>query len=445
MVFDMLRRLAPLVLTFMVFFLYYAQFISISVCNFLVVLISTIVLFNVSRIPALQLILCFCYLFPFYTLAYTNFGFSISDYSRFQTEYLFSQFLFVHSLFFSGIAIAIKSSKSVVYLSSSIKKYRNDYVFYASLIMILTGCFLFRGVNIFTTSNPYEAYVNNLSVESGLPEYLLVIIFLSFLFKPPFKASSFVFFVVVSFYCYKLITLGYRVQFLMAFLLVFILLFEKFLKKYYALFCFFVGFIVFSSLGYLKDGGLNNFDLAHLIFDTSPGFVLSHHTGVIYSSLAILGNIELGLITLLDRLYSNLGILLNTLVPSGIVNTSIPQSNMSIYVKSLTDTAGGVYAPLVFHVSFFPYVGPLLFGFLIGRLFTFSSNYSSFSLYSENKFLNLSNLNGYYVTFIFATFPRWVSYDIGNFLFRLPLYMLLLILVYNILVYLTSKKCSLIN
>lgn len=406
---------------------YYTNLIDFSSYNVMVLIISLLVLLRTSHIPLLQIILCFCTLFPFYCLSYSLFGLSISDYIVYQGENYFSLFLLVHVLFFCGVSLSTSNSGEMIYVSKFFPRFSNRIAFSLSSILILFGSLSFRGENIFKSANPYLAYVNNLSVESGLPEYLLIVAILLFVFKPQGRLFDIVLISSLVIYAFKLITLGYRVQFLMLSLLVFSLKFEFYLKRHVAILIFFLGFFIFSVLGYVKDGGVENLLIENILFDTKSGFVLSHHTGVIYSSLAIIGALEEGIISIFDRFYSILGILLNSLIPSGIVNGIVPQSNMSIYVKNFTDTAGGVYAPIVFHVSMLPYLAPVVFGFFLGYIFQYKGRHLNYGF-------NISTMNALYVIAIFSTFPRWVSYDVGNFLFRLPFYLLLIISFYMLVV-----------
>lgn len=421
---KIIQQLLPLIILVAMLICYHAGVADFALFNWFVIVFSIVIAFRCASIPLLQLVVFFCALFPFYCSAFSSFSLSISDYVEYQQEALFAEFLTVHSLFMIGISLAVPYANDVKYLSPNFPRFGNAVIYSFLICVIIVSALSFRGVNIFTAPNPYLAYVDNLSVESGLPEYLLVILFLAIMFLPKARLARMMLAAACMVYTYKLLVLGYRVQLLMALLVLFVSFGELKLKRHYALFAFFLGFVVFSFLGYIKDGGISELSLADVFFDTSPGFVLSHHTGVIYSSLAVLGESGKGSIPLYDQLMSALGLLLNSIVPSAIVNEHIPQANLGLYVRSLTDTAGGIYAPVVFHVTTFSYIGPLAFGFAVGWLF--NSAASVRQLHMNVRVSRRSMCLALFAIMIFSTFPRWVSYDIGNFMLRLPLYLIIM-------------------
>jgi hypothetical protein len=410
---------------------------SLAFYNLVSVLLTLYTLYRVQNVPLLNMIGCFCVLFPIYTLPFSLYGILISDYLAYQSDSLIFQFLLVHNMFIAGLfSVAAFFHGRIIRnnihrLTDSIPQIKSDSISIFVSIAIIVGCLFFKGENIFASNNSYAAYVNNLTNENGLPEYLLIFVFLGLMIKTVRRHTWLLSRLSFVFYAYNLIVMGYRVQLLMLFLLFFSFSIESKINKRLILPLFVVGFCAFSLLGYLKDGGLDeSFMIQRVFFDDSPGFVLSHHTGVIYSSLAILANVDSGWISGYDKFMNGMGLFLNSVIPSGVVNSIIPQANMAIFVKSHAQTAGGVYAPIVFY-TLFGYLGVYVFGVLVAALFFFASLKSySIPLSSIDvppPFRRRKYFLSVAAVFVFVTFPRWVSYDVGNFLFRLPIYLLIII------------------
>ena len=383
---------------------------------------SVYVAYRLYDFPAILFMVCFSLLFPFYVLPFVFFGIRISDYSEFQESNFFFIFLMVHNFFYVGLLAGrgVKNFNGSYRLSQGLPVLHGDLPAILFSVVLFFMVLMFRGKNIFLADNPYYAYTENLEVESGLPEYSLLIVFALALFKNLGNLATIIVRVVFAWLLYSLIIRGYRVQLLMVVVLYFLLNYESFVRSSYVVILFVIGFAIFALLGIVKDGGVENLDLKMVFFDDSPGFVLSHHTGVIYSSLAIVGGIHEGNITIADRAMNSLGIFINSVVPSGLVNSFIPQANIAMYAKNFTRTAGGVYAPIAFY-SCLGWCGPILFGYFLSKLFYGAANCAGKS--------KLQYFISCWAIVAAATFPRWISYDVGNFLFRLPIYSAVLLII----------------
>jgi len=265
------------------------------------------------------------------------------------------------------------------------------------------------------------AYVENLEQGSGLPEYLIFLLCMVVFFSPE-RARTPLVAISASILTYKLVFMGYRVQALMLFILIYYIFIEHRIKTWMIVALIIIAFLGMSWFGYMKDGKAD-MDLVELIFDASNGFVLSHQTGVIYSSMTVLGAIDSGHFSVSERFWSFFGTSINFVVPSRLVRDLVPEFNVALYIQTLFQTAGGVLFTVAFY-TWFGIAGPIGLGLLFGRIPAFAEKIS--------RSTNASSIFwGAFLFCLFVAFPRWVSYDIGNFMVRLPLTIgLLTLLIY---------------
>lgn len=367
-------------------------------------------LWVVRRAPLYQFLLFFVFLFPFYMIPAIYFQMPITSWDKFAREDLMVKFLLVHNFFVTGLLLGWRNGLCLP-VRDALRSIRVPWATFGIAAVVMLATISMKSVNIFTAENAYEAYTSNLANESGLPEYLLVVIFIGLILKKT-RIENWCFYGSVFFFFWRLIVSGYRVQLLMGLMLLGIYFWEHRLKPKWVGPSFAVAFLVGSALGYLKDGGFADFVPYRLIFDDSRGFVLAHHTAVIYSSMAVLGVDGNRIMPALGPLSSAFGLLLNVLVPSSMIVHWFPEFNIGMFIQRFTDTSGGMYAPVVFFYIF-SYPGALVAGFLLSRLY---------SSVIQPPFHRYRPLLGVFALFTMVTFPRWVSYDVGNFFFRLPLY-----------------------
>ena len=424
---ELLKKLLLLSSFLLTLFLFKIDFISIKVILWCGIYLNIILISKYFNHKPFMIINIFNLIYLFYLIPYYHFDIYISDYFIYQKELYINKILIIHVFFLLCIYIFLKKEKNYLVISNCIKKIYSPVAFYGLLIFIFFCLlFLMKGVNIYSSENTYYAYMDNLRGGSGLPEYLLVFIVVLFIFTNS-KIEYYLFNILILFFIYKLFVYGFRVQTLMLLLLYYILILDEKLKPIVVFYSSLFGFILMSFVGILKDGG--KADLIKLFFNTENGFILSHHTGVIYSSTTQLGLVSDGILNFYDRVYGSFGFIMNTIIPGRFIKEYIPEGQIHSFAKRFAEYGGGGL-PEVTMYYYFGFIGVIGFAFL----------FSLFVNYSLAKQINKNNIYSIICIIIFLTFPRWLSYDPANFFFRLPIYGVLLYFFIDILIKVSKRR-----
>lgn len=364
-----------------------------------------------ARCRPLFLALVYYGTFLLYLLPPLAFGMRISEYGRFEQPGLFAELLFIQGLFLAGLIASLRQPARRLALVDAMPAIRGEVVGLALAGLIAAAmAFGVEGENVLGADAPYQAYIRNLENQSGLPEYLIAFSLWPTLLLRGTK-WRWVPVLLAGLLAVKLLLLGFRVQILMLALLGYYVTVERRVGPFAILGFMGLGFGFAALLGYLKEGGEGDF--IDMVFNASHGFVLSHQTGVLYSSLAILGAAQEGVLTAGDTVTSALGALMNTVVPSGLIKPLLPGFNLASHIQNYYPTPGGVLFPVPFYV-WLGAPGPFLLGAAFGRV-------PSLIAAIAGRVTEGSVFTGTFIATLFVTLPRWVSYDVGNFLFRLPL------------------------
>lgn len=277
--------------------------------------------------------------------------------------------------------------------------------------VIVSLVFFIDGVLLLGNNATYENYINNLRGSNGAPEYTLILILLLRL-SANTRFRKIIFILIVSCFIAKTTLIGFRIVGAMGIMLAISVLNVEFMRKN-ALLSLTIGFLIMSYLGLAKSGMTLNLDNFMLLFiEVHDGKLVSHHGNVLWASAEVLMATEIGTIDYDMRLSSLLFHLLNTLIPSGLLRSfDLPSLGVILQQERIT-SGGGLW--LVFAFVDFGVVGVIITTFWPVFLFR-----KLLKLQFTSMSLHVISIVG--VMVVVLSF-RWISYDFGNFLFRLPLY-----------------------
>lgn len=413
----------------------YVGFIVISLLYFLNLLdsrllliyalsINVIILFKHKKNTAIYIIFFMFLSVILYLIPTYFFGIPLSEFRKYNRQYLFDKTLFIQTFFLVCFYIFSYTGKEYYPIRLHIKRYNSSIVFWSLFgVTMFSILFLFKGNIMLGKTNAYAIYKNNLMVESGLPEYLIIFLIIMFIFgKSKYKNCALI--IITLLYTAKLVLLGYRVQSLAALLFIYFAFFDGKFKQSVVVGGSMIGMIAMLIFGKVKDG-IYDFSLDKLFFDAGYGFVMSHQTNMYYSSTVYLGFIEDGILNLKTRMVSSIGFILNTIIPSKYIKAFIPEGQLAVWGHNYTPYGGGGLPAVYFYV-WFGIMGVLILAIGLSKIIKATSLRDSRKKHSV--------LHDIMALTIIITSPRWIFYDPGNFLFRIPIYIIILyVLILNFL------------
>ena len=338
----------------------------------------------------LYVFLYFIYLIPYFYL-----GMDLSEYSRFQKRYLFSQVLLEFFLFYAGIMISVIKGVNIHHLTLRdmirIQCESWKQIFFLFLTLIVFIKVITQGESVLDTSNPYQTYMENLQTNSVLP--LLLILLLFFLYhviskKNVRKAVLIVVFAGLLYYC---VTRGYRIILAPLFLLCFYLIFDSKLNTRTIILVFCVGVIAMLGVNVLKTGGTFSWER---LFSESNDYVLSHHADNLYVCASGVGLIQDGDIGLEERLMLNIGFFAESIVPPSLLPPTMKYPQI---ITEMTQNGGGGLCIGGAYIMW-GFAGIFLFGYFFSEFIrrTYSTNNMTWRVIGS-------------IILIFS--PNWFSYD----------------------------------
>jgi hypothetical protein len=376
-------------------------------------------IYYVRNFAPLVILLLFNLLFVIYAIPHIFFGVNIVSMEIEKGLPFLTQVLWQISLFISVFCFVLKlggglnatGGASYVQVLNRINMPFSSVLFYVIGFFILIAIiFLIRGDVIYAHESTYQAYYNNLRKISGLPEYLLILFFLSAcLARGRFKRG--VWYVIWAVYSIKMTLLGLRVPVLMSSILAFWFLGVRIsIGKTVGLFI--AGFIIFSVLGLIKETQSSEYIMESLLFETHDGNLVTHHGNVLWASTVMLDLLDSGEIDL-NRRASLLGYqLMSSIVPSKIVDALLEMTPLSVWLQSEGYSSGGGHFTTLIYISSGT-LGIVLMAILFAK--------AGLIALSPSKGMAESVIRSWFLMTL-ITFPRWISYDFSNFFFRLPIY-----------------------
>lgn len=379
--------------------------------------IGVLTIVSVRHVGPLVLILLFNLLFYVYAFPHIWLDLDLVSASSDEVAGYLVQALWIVSLFVISIVFWIWSGSphfiSSTTISAMVRRLdlpKADWLFY-TVFLISTALVLWgiRGRVVFGEGG-YDAYIENLQVTSGLPEYMLVLLlFAALLIRK--RIHFLLWLLLLSVFVLKLAVLGFRVVALMG--MVMGLLFSRVDLTAGRILAIFVGgFCIGSVLGLLKNGLSAEQILSSLLFEVQDGGVVSHHTNVLWASTVVLQLIDGGMLDFSRRALLGIHWALNAVLPSRFLHSVLGERYLAAWLQEMGYTAGGGHAAVFAYVAGGP-LGVVLLGSLIGVVarISYSHCHGTFPGFVRCWLL-----------MVYVTFPRWISYDVGNFLLRLPAY-----------------------
>jgi hypothetical protein len=348
-------------------------------------------------------------------IPYFWYGIPITGHSVFQIPLYMNQTLLVHGLFvfvlyiFSDLNLP---NRSIIF-SKHLPKWDNPVLFLVlTIIMVaILTVMTINKTNIFGMGSDqiWNSYNGNLG-GSGLPEYFPVFFLVAFIFAKNRNLKR-VLVIIYIVFAYLAITRGMRVTLLLTTLLFFALFFDGKFKTRYVILVAILGMVLVQAAGFARDGKTQIDDL-FTIYGGST--ILTNQSEVFYTSNVMLSIVTDGITGIGERLYSLFAASLQVLLPPRFV---LSEGKPIYYVANWAHRAvGGGGLISVFFYFWMSYPGV----FLIARFLALGTN---------KAIKKPSFLFAIYIVCVYSFYPRWLAYDAINFLFRLPLYAVIMYLL----------------
>lgn len=331
---------------------------------------------------------------------YFNFNLQISFWPDFQNDSSMAKVLIVHLLFIYTVGTLLKPNKRMIsdhFKFITKNKYIYIVIFLFSILFLQFGI---TGDNIFTSG----MYNTGDLVKSSIHEYFILLFIVSLFFIPNllfFRLSQLVLLIA---YVLKTLIYGGRIEaleLLLVYFYFYFILLNKIKLKYIYL-SIIIGIYLMLVISNIRDNpskllSNNYLDLLNILdfnFLHSKNVINSTEGDVIQSSSRIIGLIENGSISNLQRFFGFPLFVLSVFVP----NHYLPAySNLATFLQDRYTSGGGGMISTYFY-CWLGYSGPILIGiflsFVINKFYDFKSKY---------YFI--------YGLAIITTFPRWFSYN----------------------------------
>lgn len=349
---------------------------------------------------------------------YFMFGIPIVPYEDFQIPQYMNPTLLIHGAFVFALYLFsdLNVPDRMVVFSTGLPVRDNPTIRW--LLIGLMGAIL---VNMATKQNIYvldpgqnfEAYCVNFAGASGATEYFLVLFLVAFLFSKK-RSARWVLMGIFGIYVFLAFSRGTRVSLLMFILMFFALFFDGRIKTRYILLFVLGGMALFQAAGFLRDGKR---EFAQLFTIFGGEQILTNQSEVFYTSNVLISSVIDNVIGLKQRMISLLAAAFQTFLPPRF--GYVAEGKPAIYAWMLTGRAAGG-------------------GGLISTFFYFWGSYfgvvaiAGFLAWINNRAIKkLTPLLSIYIICVYSFYPRWLVYDPINFLFRLPLYAIVLYFLVN--------------
>lgn len=330
-------------------------------------LVIVMQLYLIQRFKNTQLLLIltlYAFIYFIYLIPYFYLDIQLSEHTMFNKFELFSEVLLQFYLFYAGLTLSATKSfnpehlklKDLIHIPQC--TYKN--IIFVFLLVIAFLLVLRQGENVFNSSNPYQAYMDNLESSSALPMFLLLLLFFSYFMIQNKKMRNVIFFTIFGGIFLFTITRGYRVLIAPLGFIFILLYFDLKIKTKWILGIVVLGFVGLTALNALKSG--EEVKIEHLFSENSE-YILSHHADNLYGSAAGVGLIRSGQIDLADRALLNGGFFLETAIPPAFLPNQI---KYPLIISSKTKTGGGGLC-ITGAYMMWGYLGVFLFAFILGE------------------------------------------------------------------------------
>lgn len=263
--------------------------------------------------------------------------------------------------------------------------------------------------------NKFDTYVANLSKQSGAIDYFLILYTLA-LFRIRSRPLQYFIFILGLYYVAYTMLTGFRVSSLQMMLLMWVFYINNKMPKHLLLLCIVLGVFSMQAIDNLKVGSEFSDSLLSFFHNDE---IRTNQTEIFYSTNVLINSAYTGLVDCIDRIYNFMGAVLAIVLPGSLIKTE--WWHPTLYNMGKTGLAVGGGGMIFGHFYYWLSLpGVLISGFLVTFFIKTSSIWANRAVYPA--FL-----------LIFATFPRWMTYEPIATLFRFFIYFFVLdIIIYSI-------------
>lgn len=371
-----------------------------------------LIIWKVRRQKHLLLLALFMFFYLFYQSFIFIDGGKTAGWVGFNTPYYLQNTLRIHFLFLCFFNYFLKK-KGNVSIGDLVKRKNNNAYFF-----VFTSLFLFSSL-----LGSRGGGVGGLS----LFEYSVIFFLLAFKYSKGVSYYKLILGVVTLVFGFVGVSSGGRIELLQVLLLFFILILDISKISYRSFFLLLaIGFYSMILIGSIRHNPSvllkkpSQILLAPFNQISEGGFEYnnikySHHGDVYYSSTRMIGLVETGELSTLQRVESMIYMFLSVGVPSRYMPAN---ANLATYKKEKFNHGGGGLIDIYFYI-YLGYFGIVLIAFWLA--FIFNSVKSG-----VNQFFLL------YVILVLSTYPRWWAYSPIT-MFKLCFWILPLFLICNAL------------
>jgi len=400
------------------------DFMVTAWASFIVVSVATIA--RCDRVIPLAPVFLFNLLFAAYAVPHLFFDVDVVSTPITVARPFLAQFFWLNALFTGVVGLWLGTAplahgplQSFRFVGRGPLYPRFDFMFWllcASLLLLTLVAV--KGQVVIGVEGGYQTYTENLAKGSGIQEYMLVPFFWSALLMRT-RLQRIVWYVILALFFIKLSLIGYRIVALMGFLMgAWFIGAGLTLRK--LILSFVIGYIAFSILGLLKGALQGEAILTSIFVETHGDSLVSHHGNVLWASTALLRLIDDGTIDLYRRIDLFLYYSANSLIPSAALQNALGEAYLGVWLQESGYTSGGG------HIAVFSYVAAGLPG-VIGIASLLGGGIRALCRTPSTPLQASAQC---WVMMVLVLFPRWMSYDLGNFFLRLPIYALIGYLIY---------------
>lgn len=382
--------------------------------------IYTIILYR--RNPAFLLFFIFALFYTLSLIPYYYYNINVSAWKDFNDIKYYNEALRIYGCFI------------VTPLFFNIKKYINFerifktptnpsaigfYTF--SIVCLIVTIFGQTGDNIFLAGG----YATSESSKSVIYEYFILFYLTTYYYSNRKRIQLIIIFFLASFYIFKSLMFGGRIEVIQLLLLNLYILILDFNFKINAL-KITIGCLLFYYLN-LVIGGIRSNPYLLLegdfavylnpfksILDSNVNYISSNEGDVFQSSVRLLGLMDSGLLDFFMRIKAFLGFIFSVMVPSSWLSE---EASLITYKKDIYGSGGGGLVAVYFYV-FLGWFGPFIISAYLFWIYKLTSIY-------KTHYLKLYGL------MLFSTFPRWFAYN-PLILFKLCFFIVPVIFITNI-------------
>jgi len=363
-------------------------------------LISSYLIIISRKFKPLCIFFVFAALYQVNLISYYFHGVDISGgFDTFDFIQYYNETELIHFLFISSIAFFIPKINHPIYIKDYISYRHSPLIFWTTFLfaafLIIFGL---RGGGI-VESGGY----GNIEVETiggtSLFEYVICLIPILIVTSKRTLIYKFAIAFIVIYFCFKGLSFGIRNQVLQLILMSLALYDNKALKYYKLILVGIIPLYIFLIYGAIRVNPFiifsNNFtDILIEPFNNFTRALLGNQNDIFYASVRMLGMVEQGIISEIERINVLVYNLLAIILPYSFLP---PIANLASYKQNIYGSLGGGLISMYWYV-FMGYSGVIFIAYIIGKIFkTFYK--------TTNIFLVL------YVLMILSTYPRWFGYN----------------------------------